>query len=227
MEPEPTPSAFGFKNIRPKTRRERLNLKDKVALEKQRLSERVGPTARQHQQYSHDSSAGLVSCVENGAGYMSNADRFHTDTSGEEFARRKDEYARKQRATEFRKIQSETREEDRWKRLEELKRAEEERIQMLREGGQKAKKNESGAAYDITNLQYHDTENGKVQQYSDDMVRYRAQIRARELVVKGDTRVGYNIINGDKRAPPALPSTVPPPDAIVQGRARISRGMIG
>lgn len=227
MESEPTPSAFGFKNIRPKTRRERLNLKDKVALEKQRLNERVGASARQNQQYSHDSSAGLISCAENGAGYMSNADRFHTDTSGEEFARRKEEYARRQRATEFRKIQTETREEDRWNRLEELKRAEEERIQKLRESGQKAKKNESGAAYDITNLQYHDTEAGKVQQYSDDMVRYRAQIRARELVVKGDTRVAYNILNGDRRGPPPLPNAIQPPEAIVQGRARISRGMIG
>jgi hypothetical protein len=47
-----------------------------------------------HKENSHETSAGLVSCVENGAGYISNADRFHTDTSGEEFLRRNEQLAR-------------------------------------------------------------------------------------------------------------------------------------
>ena len=32
--------------------------------------------------------------------------------------------------------------------------------------------------------------------YADDMVRYRAKVRARNMQKHGDTRCGYNIING-------------------------------
>lgn len=53
--------------------------------------QRVGFQARMNKMNSHDTSAGLTSCVENGAGYLSNADRFHSDTAGEEYLRRKEE----------------------------------------------------------------------------------------------------------------------------------------
>eukprot|EP01041_Mallomonas_annulata_P013127 gene13127-27745_t len=214
MDENPVVSEFGFRNIQPRSRRERMNVKDKVALEKQRLNERVGAAARMNQINSHESSAGLVSCVENGAGYISNADRFHSDTSGEEYLRRQEENNKKQRALEFRKNQSVVREDDRWKRLEEQKNIDEERVTRLREEGMKAKKNFSGVSYDITNQHYHDTEAGKVQQYSDNMVRYRAEVRKHNLVVKGDTRVGYNIISGEGRSNLAVPEPLEPPEAI-------------
>mmetsp|Transcript_33364 Transcript_33364/g.33990 ORF Transcript_33364/g.33990 Transcript_33364/m.33990 type:complete len:228 (-) Transcript_33364:155-838(-) len=227
MEPEMNSSAFGFKNIRARTRRERTNLKDRVALEKQRLTERVGYSARLNQANTHDSSSGLTTCPENGAGYLSNADRFHSDTSGEEYLQRQEKVARKQRALEFRKNQGITREEDRWNRIDQLKKAEEERVQKLREAGIKAKKNESGVAYNITNLQYMENDSGKVQQYSDDLVRYRAKVRTQNLVTKGDTRVGYNIISGTGRDPMTPPEQVNPPEVIRTGRARLNRGLIG
>ena len=61
------------------------------------------------------------------------------------------------------------REEERWKKLEDLKKTDEDRMTKIREEGLKAKKNTSGVAYDITTLHYNDNENGKLQQYSDDM----------------------------------------------------------
>jgi len=36
----------------------------------------------------------LTSCVDNGAGYLADADRFHTDTSGEEYLKRQEQYQR-------------------------------------------------------------------------------------------------------------------------------------
>ena len=47
MQEAPTvPSAAGFRNIKPMTRHERRALKDKVALEKDRLMKRSGMSAK-------------------------------------------------------------------------------------------------------------------------------------------------------------------------------------
>ena len=96
-------SAFGFRNIRPRTREERRNAKDKVALEKSRINSRVGHEARMHQQNAPETAAGLVSCRTDAAGYLSNADRFHSDTAGEAFHERQNELEKKKRAEEFRR----------------------------------------------------------------------------------------------------------------------------
>lgn len=207
-------SSFGFKNIQPKTRQERAYSKDVVALEKHRINQRVGFSARMHQENAFDDSSGLTTCVEKGAGYLSNADRFHTDTSGEEYAQRQDLYARKQKATEFRKQQSVSREDERWKKIEELKKADDERMVALREAGMKAKKNQSGAAYDVTNLEYSNTPQGEAQRYNDDLIRFRAEVRAHNLVVKGDSRANYNILSGEDRNPPPVPDRVPVPETV-------------
>jgi hypothetical protein len=50
-------------------------------------------------------SAGLTACVRGGAGYLTDAERFHSDTAGEEYARRQEELRRKERAVEFRRHQ--------------------------------------------------------------------------------------------------------------------------
>jgi hypothetical protein len=60
------------------------------------------------------------------------------------------------------------REEDRWKRLEDAKQADIDRIDKLRELGLKSKKNDSGVAYDITNLNYMDNAAGENQRIADD-----------------------------------------------------------
>jgi hypothetical protein len=58
-----------------------------------------------HQANAPPTSAGLVTCVENGAGYISNSDRFHTDTAGEEYALRQEMHRKREMALEFRKKQ--------------------------------------------------------------------------------------------------------------------------
>lgn len=56
-----------------------------------------------HQQNAPDTSAMLTSCPTNAAGYLSNADRFHTDTAGDEFVSRQDQNRKKQAADDFRR----------------------------------------------------------------------------------------------------------------------------
>lgn len=114
-------------------------------------------------------SAGLTTCVEGGAGYMTDADRFHSDTAGEEYQRRQESLVKKQRALEFRRNQASNREDDRFQRLEEKRREEEEKWEKMRENGSKAMKNKSKAAYDITTLQYYANDDGEAQKYTDDM----------------------------------------------------------
>jgi hypothetical protein len=99
------PSAYGFRVMKPKDRHQRLVAKDKVALEKERINARVGLEARMHQQNAPSSSAGLTSCVEHGAGYLSNSDRFHSDTCGEEYLLRQEKIRRAKETVEWRKKQ--------------------------------------------------------------------------------------------------------------------------
>ena len=98
-------SSFGFRSIRPKTREERRGQFDKVLLEKSRLDQRVGHEARINQANAPSNSSQLTSCVSEGAGYISNADRFHGDTAGEEYAARQEAVQKKNRALEFRRNQ--------------------------------------------------------------------------------------------------------------------------
>ena len=63
-------------------------------------------------------------------------------------------------------------------------------------------------------MQYKQDTTGEAQQYYDNMVRYRAQARTRALVVLGDSRVPYNILNGDQRVLPPKPEDVKRPECI-------------
>jgi hypothetical protein len=206
-----TPSLYGFRSIRARTRNERYALKDKVALEKSRLNQRSGWQARLHQMNAPEHTSGLTSCRENDAGYLSNSDRFHSDVAGEELEVRIHEMDKRHRALDYKKNQQLTREEERWKKMEEYSKQDDEYWQKVRDEGIKAKKNQSKVAYDITTLIYNNNVSGEDQKYVDDMVRYRAQARTRNLVILGDSRAPYNIISGGERYLPPAPVAVAKP----------------
>lgn len=93
------------RSIKPRTRAERRGVKDKTTLEKSRMSQRVGIQARIHQANAPPTSSGLVSCEQTGAGYLSNVDRFHSDTAGEEYLMRQQSIQKKQQITEYKRNQ--------------------------------------------------------------------------------------------------------------------------
>lgn len=80
-----------------------MNQKDKVALERSRINQRVGWQARMHQANAPENSSLLTSCVAGAAGYISNSERFHTDTVGEEYALRQEQIKKRLAADEFRR----------------------------------------------------------------------------------------------------------------------------
>ena len=48
------------------------------------------------------------------------------------------------------------------------------------------------------------------------IVRYRAAVRSVDLVVRGDTRVGYNIISGEERKDLVYPKPIPKPASLAK-----------
>jgi hypothetical protein len=158
----------------------------------------------------------LTSCRPGDEGYLSNAERFHSDTAGEQFQERVEAAEKRKAAHNFRRENARRREENRWEATDKLQHMEEERIQKIREDPsivayRGPRKNNSNVAYDITNLQYKQDTTGEAQQYHDNMVRYRAQQRTRALVVLGDSRVPYNILTGGERnLPPKAKEVVRP-----------------
>ncbi|GMH94316.1 hypothetical protein TL16_g12873 [Triparma laevis f. inornata] len=192
----PQPPSSGFKNIKPLTRKERRALKDKVALEKQRLMNRTGLAAKMYRENAPENPSELLTLQSNAAGFLADADRYHSDTAGEEFQARKKAYERKQDIYNNTRNKRATTEEQRWKKIEESKTQEERYWETQRELGVKSMKNKSCVPYDPLTLQYNDTHDGEKLRYADDMVRYRAKVRANNMRAQGDTRSGYNIING-------------------------------
>ena len=83
-----SPTSSPFRNIKPKTRQERAALRDKVALEKDRLMKRTGLAAKMYRENAPDTSDGLVVPRPDAAGFMADSDRFHTDVVGEDKLRR-------------------------------------------------------------------------------------------------------------------------------------------
>jgi hypothetical protein len=86
-------------------RAERRALKDKVALEKSRIDQRVGFHARMHKMNAPETSSMLTSLKPGAAGYISNSDRFHTDTVGEEYEERRRQHEKQEQAKIYRRNQ--------------------------------------------------------------------------------------------------------------------------
>lgn len=189
----------GFRNIKPLTREERKAQKDKVALEKDRLMKRTGLEARIYRENAPKTQMGLIVPETNAAGFLSDADRFHTDVSGEEYLARKAKHESKQAEYAHKRVLRAQREEERWEDIQQRKKEEEDYWDEQRQAGEKARKNHSSVPYDPLTLRYNEGLDGERLRFYDDKVRFRAAARSRNLQRCGDTRAGYNIINGHNR----------------------------
>jgi len=217
MEDQPVvPSASGFRNIKPMTRYERRALRDKVALEKDRLMKRSGLAAKQYRENAPKDSMGLTCPESNAAGFLADADRFHTDTSGEEYLDRKASYQKKATQYDNIRVGRIEREEARWKSIEEKKLEEERYWDEQRESGAKALKNNSCVPYDAITLRYNDGIDGDRLRYDDEKVRYRAALRSQNLMRCGDTRTGYDIVSGHSRPNVEVPGQPEPSDSLAE-----------
>ncbi len=117
--------------------------------------------------------------------------------------------------TEKRRADNLKREEDKWNSVEFKEAAEADRQRRLQEDPLIGKKNVSGVPYNIVSLPYNDTYEGRKLKHSDEMVKYRGEVRKANLAYKG--HLGFNPIIGEQTLPIDAPhkpeyfSEKPPP----------------
>jgi hypothetical protein len=80
-------------------------------------------------------SAGLTSLEPTGASYISNADRFHSDTAGEAYEERQKSIQKMKQAIQYRSNKMTEREETRWNSIESKQQEEEQYWAVVREEG--------------------------------------------------------------------------------------------
>ncbi|CAM9299734.1 unnamed protein product [Laminaria digitata] len=191
------------------TRSERRALKDKVALEKGRLmQQRAGHAAKMYRENLPPEGVSLTECSPDAAGFIADADRFHSDTVGEEHLRRKAQHERQVQMNDNRRQQVRVeREGKRWEDMEKQEGDAAQKWDRLRDEGEKSKKNKSGVPYNMISLRYNDGIDGDRLAHSDSITKHKAQLRSNNLSRLGDSRCGYNILTGQPRGeivdPPA------------------------
>ena len=125
------------------------------------------------------------------------ADRFDRDYVIHEKQEREARFMKKMQEIEKRKMEQLNRDNERWERMDNEAHREEQKISKLKETNQAGKKNLSSAAYNPITLEYDPTESGKKLKQSDDMAKYRAQLRSYNIDTKSNC--GYNILTGNQR----------------------------
>eukprot|EP00297_Palpitomonas_bilix_P018238 CAMPEP_0113880274 /NCGR_PEP_ID=MMETSP0780_2-20120614/7694_1 /TAXON_ID=652834 /ORGANISM="Palpitomonas bilix" /LENGTH=191 /DNA_ID=CAMNT_0000866931 /DNA_START=216 /DNA_END=791 /DNA_ORIENTATION=- /assembly_acc=CAM_ASM_000599 len=165
------------------TRAERKQIKDKTTLEKARLAQRKECYQR------YEDIGNPVEPTSQSVGYMSDANRFHTDTAGEQKRLREVERSRASEKHTHMRDQRAHREDERWKTMEKIDKKEEARLTAHLDD--KRKRNAPSVAYNPLTLQYNDGKDGMRQKYDDDVMRYRAGVRTHNLSTKASS-TGFN-----------------------------------
>ena len=186
-----------FRAVQPETRADRASKSDKTTLEKGRLLQR-------REKFQRYEDVGVVTVpVPEALSFMSDADRFHTDTVGEEKGVRDQIIQRREQKFENKRNTFLDREESRRNQMEQ-ERINEQRTLETMQNSSKGTRNHSSVAYDAVTLEYHATPAGQQQKFEDDMSRYRAGVRTEKLHRYGSGD-GFNPITGAQLQPLNLP----------------------
>ncbi|OQR82914.1 hypothetical protein ACHHYP_15298 [Achlya hypogyna] len=182
-----------FKNINARTRDERKAVRDKETWEKDRLRARKEGFIRVDTSIS---GAAMTEQAHGSQGYMSDADRFHTDVAGEEKVARESRTAKHQLVYDHKRQNNQLREEQRWKAMDAKSAEEKQRWDRLRDDGGKARRNKSSCDFNLVTLKYNDGKDGERLMKADSEIRHRAAVRAANLQFQ-NSRAGINPITGD------------------------------
>lgn len=128
-------------------------------------------------------------------GYQPEHDRFDTDFCAEERKRRNFMYERQEANYDRMREANIQRDEQRYQYMADEAKQLKERLDYLRDYTTKAKKNESGEAFDVITLKYGDDKDGMILQNQEQAMRYRAGLRAQHLQQETN-RQGYDPITG-------------------------------
>ena len=98
---------------------------------------------------------------------------------------------------EKRKMEQLNRDSERWKKMDEEQKREDNKLTKLKQTSGAGKKNYSSAAYNPITLEYDPTESGMKLRQADELAKYRAQLRSYNIDSKSNC--GYNILTGNER----------------------------
>ncbi|KAG1699007.1 hypothetical protein DVH05_014379 [Phytophthora capsici] len=182
-----------FNNIPARTREQREAVCDKEQREKERLRARKEGFVRVDT--SAAGSAMLVYTPQS-QGFMSDADRFHSDTAGEERLVRAEARARARMQQERRRHEAINRDVRRWDAMDAASAEEKRRLQALQASGSKARRNKCGEPFNPVTLQYNDGKDGERLRAADAAIKHRAMVRAQNLQYH-NSREGINPITGE------------------------------
>lgn len=195
-----------FNNIPARSREQRMALQDKEQREKDRLRQRKEGFAR-----IDTSATGAAMLVYNpkSQGFMSDADRFHSDTAGEERAHREEHYARVKSHQDRKRYDGVQREIKRWKDMDVATAEEDKKWHAIRQAGTRALRNKGGEAFNPITLQYNDGKDGQRLMVADQAIKHRAVVRAQNLQ-HHNSRAGINPITGEPVRHIAIQDLLPP-----------------
>ncbi|KAG2519660.1 hypothetical protein BBO99_00007117 [Phytophthora kernoviae] len=202
-----TSSAREFNNIPARSREQREAVCDKEQREKERL--RVRKEGFVRVDTSVTGSAMLVYTPQS-QGFMSDADRFHTDTAGEERVYRNEARTRVKMQDERRRQETVSRDMRRWEAMDASAAEERRRGEALRASGSKARRNKCGEPFNPITLKYNDGKDGERLQAADTAIKHRAMVRAQNLQ-HHNSREGINPITGDPIRRIQTRDLLPPP----------------
>ena len=181
-------AAASFKQVVPRTRKERRDRASKETLEKSRLENR----RECHFQYTN---LGKLTEPEPGTlQHCEDAERFSADCAGVfKNTRESGLKVRKERMDAKRAMMIE-REELRWSEIDQEQTGEDAKWAHIRELGERNRRNTSSVPYNPINLSYDENEGGDLLRHSDNMVRFRGAQRAFNL--RSRDTCGFNPITG-------------------------------
>mmetsp|Transcript_22675 Transcript_22675/g.44893 ORF Transcript_22675/g.44893 Transcript_22675/m.44893 type:complete len:218 (+) Transcript_22675:32-685(+) len=140
--------------------------------------------------------------------FMSDADRFHTDTAGEAKKAREVENAYKEALWNAKLRDAEERDNKRWAEMEMEARRKEEQFALWRATGQKNRNNQTSAPFNPVTLTIEPSSRGDALRQTDEMIRFRAMVRMKEL--NSRTNGTHNPITGQLLPVVELPKRPPP-----------------
>jgi len=189
-----------FQNAVPKTRAQRRAAKDKESLEKDRLRNRFGGAdARCTRTQDFPGPGHSHTTMDPRAqGFITEANRFITggfEICAENKQMRDHEVNHRHSLDDQRREINVARDENRWKKIDELARKEEERWERYRKDGGKARRNKGSVPFHLIRLGYNDTYDGDVQRVNDQKLKRRAALRALHLQHRQNAS-GYNPVTG-------------------------------
>ncbi|CAD7942783.1 unnamed protein product [Amoebophrya sp. A120] len=186
--------------MHPRTREDRHLFKHKENVERERLRNRTGGY------FKYEDIPDVIAQEKSCPAYIGEKERHDRAVAEKFLEERMVQVDRRNDVTELRRAHNLEREHARWEAIDHKDKKESDRQRRLIEDPLIGKKNVSGVPFDIVNLEYENTWEGRKLRHDDEMTRYRGDLRKANLAYRG--HLGFNPILGEQSYP--LPNPTKP-----------------